>query len=152
MRQTTPPEPPESRATRLRIKSPVLTSHNLTVPSSELVTTKRELNCRQVTADWCLFGPVNQSINQWVSKSFSSHWASNLPDSVCRHCPVVMSQTLTVESALPETSMFWRSSMPDVKLWWPISVCLQLPVSTSQTRIEVSSEPDTTCSPSNWNV
>lgn len=51
MRQTTPPEPPESKATKLRIKSPVLTSHSLTVPSSELVTTKRELNCRQVTAD-----------------------------------------------------------------------------------------------------
>lgn len=51
MRQTTPPDPPESKETKLRINSPVLTSHNFTVPSSELVTTKRELNCKHVTAD-----------------------------------------------------------------------------------------------------
>lgn len=54
---TTPPDPPESRATKFRINSPVLTSQSLTVPSSEDVITKRLLNWRQVTADWCLFGP-----------------------------------------------------------------------------------------------
>lgn len=42
--QTTPPEPPESKATKFRINSPVRTSHNLTVPSSDDVITKRELN------------------------------------------------------------------------------------------------------------
>lgn len=57
---TTPPDPPDSSATRFRMKSPVFTSHNLTVPSSELVITKRELNCKQVTADWCLFGPARE--------------------------------------------------------------------------------------------
>lgn len=72
-----------------------------------------------------------------------------LPDNVCRHCPVVISQTLTVESALPDTKMFSLSSMPDVKLWWPIRVCLQLPVSTSQTRMDVSKDPLTTWTPSN---
>ena len=30
-----------------------------------------------------------------------------------------------------------------------MSACLQAPVSTSQTRMEVSSEPETTCTPSN---
>lgn len=39
------------------MNSPVRTSHSLTVPSSEDVITKRLLDCRQVTADWCLFGP-----------------------------------------------------------------------------------------------
>ena len=72
--QTTPPEPPESRATRSRINSPrhvkmkfrlqtikwlwpVLTSQSLTVPSSLLVITNLLLNWRHVTADWCLLGP-----------------------------------------------------------------------------------------------
>lgn len=49
--QTTPPDPPESNETRFLINSPVLTSHSFTVPSSELVMTKLELNCRHVTAD-----------------------------------------------------------------------------------------------------
>jgi len=57
MRHTTPPLPPLSSATRLRTNSPVLRSQSLTVPSSELVTTNLELNCRQVTALWCLLGP-----------------------------------------------------------------------------------------------
>ena len=42
-----------------------------------------------------------------------------------------MSHTLTVESALPETRMLFRSSMPDVRDWCPIRVCLHAPVSTS---------------------
>lgn len=33
-----------------------------------------------------------------------------------------------------------------------MSVCLHAPVAASHTRIDVSSEPDTTCTPSNWNV
>lgn len=49
--QTTPPDPPESKATKFLINSPVFTSHSFTVPSSELVITKRVLNCRQVTAE-----------------------------------------------------------------------------------------------------
>lgn len=54
---TTPPDPPESSATKFRMNSPVRTSQSLTVPSSEDVITKRLLNWRHVTADWCLFGP-----------------------------------------------------------------------------------------------
>ena len=61
-----------------------------------------------------------------------------------------MSHTLTVESALPETRMLFLSSMPEVSDWWPIRACLQAPDSTSQTRIDVSSEPETTWMPSNW--
>ena len=72
-----------------------------------------------------------------------------IPERVCRHCPVVISQTLTVESALPETRMLSLSSMPDVKDWWPIKACLQAPVSTSHTLMEVSNEPLTTWIPSN---
>ena len=56
-RQTTPPLPPLSKVTRLRMNSPVCRSHSLTVPSSELVMTNFLLNWRQVTALWCLFGP-----------------------------------------------------------------------------------------------
>uniref|UniRef100_A0A6B0V2P4 Putative secreted protein n=1 Tax=Ixodes ricinus TaxID=34613 RepID=A0A6B0V2P4_IXORI len=126
-RHTTPPEPPDSSATRFRRNSPVRRSHSFTVPSSDEVTTNLELNCRHVTALWCLLAPA----------------------SVCRHCPVRMSQTLTVESALPDTRMLLRSSMPEVRDWWPMSWCRQAPVSTSHTRIEVSSEPLTTCTPSN---
>ena len=58
MRHTTPPLPPLSSATRLRMKSPVRKSHNLTVPSSELVMMRLPLNCKQVTALKCLLGPV----------------------------------------------------------------------------------------------
>lgn len=61
-----------------------------------------------------------------------------------------MSQILTVESALPETRMLSFSSMPLVSDWWPVSVWMQLPVSTSHTLIDVSSEPLTTWIPSNW--
>lgn len=57
---TTPPDPPDSSVTKFRINSPVRTSHNFTVPSSDDVMTKRESNCKQVTADWCLFGPENK--------------------------------------------------------------------------------------------
>lgn len=49
--QTTPPEPPDSNVTKLRMNSPVRTSHSFTVPSSDDVITNRELNCKHVTAD-----------------------------------------------------------------------------------------------------
>lgn len=71
--QTTPPEPPDSNVTKLRINSPVRTSHSLTVPSSDDVITNRELNCKHVTADWCLFGP-NQQSNGKIIK-FWCFWA-----------------------------------------------------------------------------
>lgn len=91
--QTTPPEPPDSSATRSRMKSPankvnvnffpagircskthmlwyfspVFTSQSLTVPSSLLVTTNLELNWRHVTADWCLLGPeLTNDYNLWI--------------------------------------------------------------------------------------
>lgn len=69
MRHTTPPEPPLSKATRFLMNSPVRTSHSFTVPSSDDVITKRLLNCRQVTADWCLKGPgIGWEIKQWLIK------------------------------------------------------------------------------------
>ncbi len=68
MRQTTPPLPPLSSVTRLRINSPVRRSHNFTVPSSELVMTKFLLNCRHVTALWCLWGPENKIKETEVKK------------------------------------------------------------------------------------
>ena len=58
IRHTTPPLLPLSSATRLRRNSPVRRSHILTVPSSLDVITNVLLNCRHVTALWCLFGPV----------------------------------------------------------------------------------------------
>lgn len=57
IRHTTPPLPPLSKATKLRIKSPVFKSQSFTVPSSEEVMTNLLLNWRQVTALWCLWDP-----------------------------------------------------------------------------------------------
>ena len=67
-RHTTPPLPPLSSVTRLRMNSPVCRSHSLTVPSSELVITNFLLNCRQVTALWCLLGP-----EQWKKVNHFGH-------------------------------------------------------------------------------
>ena len=68
MRQTTPPLLPLSRATRLRRNSPVRKSQIFTVPSSLDVITNVLLNWRQVTALWCLFGPVKgHNTNQHFS-------------------------------------------------------------------------------------
>lgn len=44
------------------------------------------------------------------------------PCNVCKHCPVLMSQILTVESAFPDTSILSLSSIPLVRDWWPVSV------------------------------
>jgi hypothetical protein len=63
----------------------------------------------------------------------------------------VISHILTVESAFPETNILFRSSIPEVRLWWPIRVCLRVPVFTSHTRMLVSSDPLTTWIPSNCN-
>jgi len=38
-----------------------------------------------------------------------------IPDKVCKHCPVSISHTFTVESAFPDTKILSLSSMPDVK-------------------------------------
>ena len=56
-RHTTPPLPPDSSRTKSLTNSPVFTDQSFTVPSSEEVTAKRLLNCRHVTALWCLLGP-----------------------------------------------------------------------------------------------
>lgn len=80
IRHTTPPEPPLSNATKLRMNSPVRTSHSFTVPSSDEVITNRLLNCRQVTADWCLKGPTktNKSYsNLFKPRNYSSTERSN---------------------------------------------------------------------------
>lgn len=76
--QTTPPDPPESRATKLRMNSPVFTSHNLTVPSSEDVITKFLLNWRHVTADWCLYCPVKKKLTQNFVTTSATKWISIL--------------------------------------------------------------------------
>lgn len=186
------PFPPLSNWTRFLTNAPVFKSHSFTVPSSLLVTTKLSVNCKLVTALWCLLGP----------------W------SVCKHCPDVMSHTyrsrynvqtgiknrvlvlycciscwrytlhvviiylktkhaspptLTVESALPDTSVLLLSSIPLVKDWWPagqctlskklntnlptikpLRVCKHWPESAFHTLICVSKEPLTMCTPSNY--
>lgn len=48
---------------------PVLTSHNLTVPSSEEVITNLLLNCKHVTAELCLFDPVHKNIEIFKTQS-----------------------------------------------------------------------------------
>lgn len=68
--QTTPPLPPLSKLTRLRMKSPERRSHSFTVPSSELVITKFLLNWRHVTALWCLCGPEHKKIKEGRKKIF----------------------------------------------------------------------------------
>ena len=50
MRQTTPPRPPLSSASKLRMNSPFCRSHSLTVPSSEDETTNFSLKDMHVTA------------------------------------------------------------------------------------------------------
>lgn len=59
-RHTTPPLPPLSSVTRLRRNSPDFKSQILTVPSSDDVMTNFLLNCKQVTALWCLFEPAKE--------------------------------------------------------------------------------------------
>lgn len=100
----------------------------------------------------------------------------HIPCSVWRQCPVRTSHTRTVESALPDTRMLLRSSIPLVSDWCPVSVWTQppratkqppsaslchlrlrtksrkrpcAPVSASHTLIDVSNEPLTTNTPSN---
>jgi len=73
-----------------------------------------------------------------------------LPDKVCKHRPVIISHTLTVESAFPDTKILSLSSMPDVNDWCPIKVCLHVPVSTSHTLMLVSKDPLTTWALSNY--
>ena len=60
IRHTTPPLLPLSSATRLRRNSPVRKSQIFTVPSSLDVITNVLLNCRHVTALWCLLGPEDK--------------------------------------------------------------------------------------------
>lgn len=84
---TTPPEPPLSRDTKLRINSPVCRDHSFTVPSSEEVTTNLRVNCKHVTAPWCLCVPGNRNNHniesQWHSKlelniigDFTKYWVN----------------------------------------------------------------------------
>lgn len=87
--------------------------------------------------------------NFYMFRNTVYHLTSVLPCRVCKHWPVVMSHTLTVESAFPETSMLSFSSSPLVNDWWPIKVCRQFPDSTSHTRMEVSKDPLTMWTPSN---
>lgn len=84
---------------------------------------------------------LNNSVEKWEE-----------PVSVCRQAPVFISQTLTVESALPDTNRPFCISIPLVRLWCPVSVWRHIPESTSQTLIEVSKEPLTMCFPSNWTI
>lgn len=102
----------------------------MTVPSSELDRTRPLQNCRQVTADWCLFGPegkpaetLSRRVADFICNTFQCPVSRLIsPWSVWRHCPVRMSHTRTVESAFPDTRMLSRSSIPLVSDWWPVSV------------------------------
>lgn len=71
-RHTTPPLPPLSRVTRLRRNSPLLKSQIFTVPSSEEVITNFLLNCKHVTALWCLFEPESKKNCTVVRKFLNS--------------------------------------------------------------------------------
>ena len=87
---STPPLPPLSRDTKFRMNSPanenmlrsratrqiffhlpVLTSQSLTVPSSEEVITNLLLNCKHVTADWCLLAP--RIFREFITFSYLSN-------------------------------------------------------------------------------
>ena len=129
IRQTTPPRPPLSRASKLRMNSPVSKFHSLTVPSSDDETTNFSLNARHVTALICLLQPLR----------------------VCKHSPVLSDHILTVESAFPDTKMSFLICMPLVSEWCPVSLWMIDPVCTFHTMMVVSSEPDTMRSPSNSN-
>lgn len=72
-----------------------------------------------------------------------------LPDKVKRNCPVRISQTLAVESAFAETSKLPLSAKSIVIRECPKRVCLHVPVLTSHTLMDASSEPLTTFLPSN---
>ena len=50
---------------------PVLTSQSLTVPSSEEVITNLLLNCKHVTADWCLLAP--RIFREFITFSYLSN-------------------------------------------------------------------------------
>lgn len=56
----------------------------------------------------------------------------HIPCSVWRQCPVRTSHTRTVESALPDTRMLLRSSIPLVSDWCPVSVWTQPPSGEKQ--------------------
>lgn len=62
MRWWSRPDPRLCSATTSRSQAPVLRSHSLTVPSSELDRTRPLQNCRHVTADWCLLEPEGNVI------------------------------------------------------------------------------------------
>ena len=95
--------------------------------------------------------PDHQSDNTIKYRLYNhSKKEDNIPCKVWRHWPVVISQTFTVESALPETRILSFNSSPLVNDWWPTRVWRQFPVSTSHTRIDVSREPLTIWFPSNW--
>ena len=87
IRHTTPPLPPLSKATRFRRNSPDRRSQILTVPSSDDVTTKRRLNCRHVTALWCLLAPTQAN-----STFISIHWTQWFIRPVNSHDPTVTNE------------------------------------------------------------
>lgn len=90
-------------------------------------------------------------LQQWHFRRIQLKEGQHLPCNVCKHCPVLISQIFTVESAFPETRILSLSSIPLVNDWCPVNVWIQFPVSTSQTRIDVSRDPLTTWTPSNYN-
>ena len=147
---------------------PDLTSHSLTVPSSELVITNFLLNWRHVTADWCLLGPrqfnvwlinvylINQLINPYLRESegtvlweYPKFLRLNLHFLTPKYCPAAPFLIKNSLINIQDNNIWSWHKIPDVSDWWPIRACLQVPVSTSQTRMLVSRLPETTWIPSN---
>jgi hypothetical protein len=82
-RHTTPPLPPLSNATRFLRNSPVFKSQIFTVPSSDEVITNFLLNCKQVTALECLFGPRKKKIPTLNNSKVSNFSALSRREHVC---------------------------------------------------------------------
>lgn len=77
------PFPPLSRFTRFLTNSPVLRSQSLTLPSSLLVTTKLSVNCKLVTALWCLLEPL-RVWRQWPVV-MSHTYRRGINTLICKH-------------------------------------------------------------------
>ncbi|KAG8224225.1 hypothetical protein J437_LFUL002681 [Ladona fulva] len=97
---TTPPLPPLPNATKFLMNSPEKRLRNTKEGKCDYVTPS-------LLANKCFLSPETKSL--YFIPSFS-------PDRVCKQCPVRISQTLTVESAFPETRILCRSSIPDISL------------------------------------
>jgi hypothetical protein len=75
---------------------------------------------------------------------------------MCNSAPVIASQTRTVRSSDPETTLNFlplpMNATDVAHFLWPVMVCSCIPVALSHTRTVQSSEPETTYLPSPENA